>query len=315
VFSPEGTVFEVMAGRYNDKPTIEVYLHAHAGEDVRVDRVGRPSVYVPQATLTIGLAVQPDVLEGIGTQRSFRGRGLLGRILYTIPPSNIGHRRIDPPPVTDTARAAYQARMQALLALEPGSDEEGRPRPHLLRLSTEARAVHREFESWLEPRLKKGGELGDIADWAGKLAGAVARIAGVLYMAERVGKPAPWDTPVGEDTMKRAIGIGLYLIDQAKVAFRLMGATVDSLARRLLVWFRDSSIERFTVRGAQRALGERVESVREVRDVLAVLLQHRYIRLAPVREERKGRGRKPSPTYEVNPLWQPDELEDSEETE
>jgi hypothetical protein len=315
LFSAEGTVFEVMAGRYSDKPTFEIFLHAHAGEDVRVDRVTRPPVFVPEATLTIGLAVQPDVLEDIGTQKAFRGRGLLARILWAIPPSNIGHREIDPEPVTHAARAAYKARMKALLALEPGSDEEGKPRPHLLRLSTEARAVHRELMRWLEPRLIKGAELGDITDWAGKLAGAVARIAGVLHMAERAGDPAPWDTPVGEDAMNRAIAIGFYLIDQAKVAFRLMGETVDSLAHRVLVWLRDSSTERFTARDAQRVLGERVKNVREVRDVLAVLSRCRYIRLAPVREKPKGKGRPPSPTYEVNPLWQREELEESEETE
>ena len=50
IMSPEGDVFEMMAGRYttSGSPNLYVYLAGHAGDSVRVDRVGRDSESIPQ---------------------------------------------------------------------------------------------------------------------------------------------------------------------------------------------------------------------------------------------------------------------------
>ena len=49
VMAPEGDVFDLMAGRYSPTgmPNFGVYLRGHAGDDLRVDRVGRPDGVVP----------------------------------------------------------------------------------------------------------------------------------------------------------------------------------------------------------------------------------------------------------------------------
>jgi len=79
LMSPEGGVFDMMAGRYSQGvPNLDVYLKGHAGDALRVDRVGRPSDYIQNPALTIGLAVQPEVLRGLANKPGFRrGRGLL----------------------------------------------------------------------------------------------------------------------------------------------------------------------------------------------------------------------------------------------
>lgn len=64
LLSPEGGVFDMMAGRYQSGgPSLDVYLKGHAGDAIRVDRKGRPAEYVEQPALTVGLAVQPEVLR------------------------------------------------------------------------------------------------------------------------------------------------------------------------------------------------------------------------------------------------------------
>jgi len=61
LLSPEGDVFDQMAGRYNQTagPNLGVYLKGHAGDLLKVDRRGRPPEYVQRPCLTIGLTVQP----------------------------------------------------------------------------------------------------------------------------------------------------------------------------------------------------------------------------------------------------------------
>ena len=84
VMAPEGDVFDLMAGRYSatGMPNFGVYLRGHAGDDLRVDRVSRPAEIVPAPALTVGLAVQPEIIRGLAMRPGFRGRGLLGRFLY-----------------------------------------------------------------------------------------------------------------------------------------------------------------------------------------------------------------------------------------
>ena len=104
LLSPEGDVFDQMAGRYNQAagPNLGVYLKGHAGDLLKVDRRGRPPEYVQRPCLTIGLTVQPEVLRGLASRPGFGGRGLLARFLYCLPASLVGHRQ--PGPRTSPSR-------------------------------------------------------------------------------------------------------------------------------------------------------------------------------------------------------------------
>ncbi|HEY8599030.1 MAG TPA: DUF3987 domain-containing protein, partial [Thermomicrobiales bacterium] len=220
VLSPEGDVFEVMAGRYsNGTPNIGVYLKGHAGDEIRVDRQGRPSEFVKNPALTFGLTVQPEVLRGLAEKPGFRGRGLLGRFLYAVPESLVGRRNTDAPAMPATVRETYARKLTRLLSLPCGATAETTPAPHLLTLEPQARV----FMGWLarhiERELGEFGELGVMPDWGGKLLGAVARIAGLLHMAEHAETQAPWDIPVASHTVEDAWCIGEYLTHHARAAF------------------------------------------------------------------------------------------------
>jgi hypothetical protein len=43
---------------------------------------------VQRPCLTIGLTVQPEILQGLAGRPGFRGRGLLARFLYSLPASD-----------------------------------------------------------------------------------------------------------------------------------------------------------------------------------------------------------------------------------
>ena len=298
ILSAEGGPFEVMAGRYsrNGAPNFEVYLKGHGGDEIIVDRSGRAGERVAEPALTLGLAVQPAVLRRLAADPSFRGQGLLARLLYSVPESRVGRRDIDAPPVPQGVQARYGDTLAALLALPMPE------RPHVLRLATLAQERFRLFERWLEPRLAEHGDLGGVADWGGKLAGAVARIAGLLHGWQFArGCPRPWDIPIDRQTIEAAIAVGEYLIGHAGRAFAAMAADpVLADAGYILRWIAQRRPVAFTKRDIFEGTKGRFGRVDDLAPGLALLVSHEYLR--PREAGRSGGpGRPPSPTYEVNP--------------
>lgn len=305
VMSAEGDVFDLMAGRYSAKTTSNfgVYLKGHAGDPLRVDRVGRPPEFVQQPALTVGLAVQPDVIRGLAQKPEFRGRGLLARFLYALPASLLGRRNINPPPAPKSVLGDYHDKVLALLHIPFAKDQNGDPCPHVLTLDPGGRARLQRFEAWLEPRLSEFGELGRMTDWGGKIVGAVVRIAGLLHMADLVGTDAPWKVPISEAIIDRAISIGMYLIPHAKAAFAEMGADENvENARGILRWVEHKGLDSFTKRDVHQSARGAFRRATDVDAPLTVLVERGFIRQ---RQETStgGPGRHPSPTYEVNPRW------------
>lgn len=304
IMSAEGGIFELMAGRYSKDsgPHFEVFLKGHAGDTIRVDRVGRPPEYIYRPALTMALAVQPDVMTGLVRKQGFHGRGLLGRLLYSIPINLLGHRKIGAPPLPESVKEAYKQGMRRLLELPFDQDEKGRIKSFLLRFSKEASSRLREFEAWVEPRLAEFGNLGHMTDWAGKLVGAVVRICGLLHLAEHSESDAPWNVHISRETVERAIRIGEYLIPHARAAYACMGAdpAIED-AKRVLAWVQREGLRSFSKRQLFQALRGYFKRVSQLEPPLLVLQEHSYIRLQ-ASEARPGAGRKPSPVYEVNPL-------------
>ena len=301
--SPEGDTLESLVGRYSDTVNLSAVLKAHAGDNIRVDRIGRASEYIERAALTLGLTVQPAFLQGIATKPGFRGRGLLARFLYSWPQSPLGHRDVDAPPVPEAIRAAYQRGVLALLELPFGTDEDGEPAAHVLRLDAEAKQLLRDFMLWIEPQLGAFGEMATMTDWGGKLAGAVVRIAGLLHMAAHCNAPAPWQYPIEAATFKAAIRLGHYLLAHAKATFGEMGADQRiAAAQHVLRWIERSGSDSFTKQEVWQGTRGHFKTVDAMEPALRLLEQYNYIREREA-PQRQGPGRNPAPSYEVNPLW------------
>jgi len=241
LLSPEGDVFDLMAGRYSSSgaPNLGVYLKGHAGDDIRVNRANQDFTprYTHKPALSIGVAVQPEVLRGLTLKKGFRGRGLLGRFLYSLPQSLLGHRKINPCPVDSKIATAYQDKILNALRLEPNIDTDGNPCPHIITVGSDALQEIDRFAMQVEKHLGPGGDFAAMGDWAGKLVGAVCRIAGIFHSLIYATSGNPAKAQIDAETILGAIAIGEYLIPHAKAAFFEMGAdpAIDS-ARRILDW-------------------------------------------------------------------------------
>jgi hypothetical protein len=205
----------------------------------------------------------------------------------------------------ETYRKELQALARSLLDEAEAARMVGSGDLLVLTLDADAAAAVLAFEAEVEPRLHPHhGDVGHIADWASKLVGAVARIAGLLHLAARLRDG--WALPVDQATITDAIGIGRYLIAHALAVFDLMGGADPTLddARYLLAWIERSGVETFTRRELFTALPRgRFAKVDALDPSLALLVEHSYIRPLPLPERRSGPGRPASPGFEVNPLW------------
>jgi hypothetical protein len=298
VLSAEGGIFATLAGRYsNGVPSLEVFLKGHAGDMLRVDRKSRPAEHIDHPALTLGVAIQPELLRDIARMPGFRGRGLLARILYSLPPNTVGNRRPRdarpiPPPVADS----YTTNLHALVTtLADWTD------PAVLPLTPDAAEAVLTLEEHTEPRLHPDtGDLGHIADWAAKWVGAVVRIAGLLHLATHLRDG--WGRPIELTTIDQAARIGRYHLDHALAAFDDMGADpVLNDARHILDWITRTRPEAFTRRDLFTGISRgRFRKVADLDPPLDLLTQHAWIRPVPQPETNRP-GRPPSPAYDVHP--------------
>ncbi|MDP9459169.1 MAG: YfjI family protein [Actinomycetota bacterium] len=299
VISAEGGVFDVLAGRYSALPNLDIFLKGHAGDEVRVDRKGRPPEYIARPALTVCLAVQPAVLDTIGRNTTFAGRGLLARFLYSLPPSKVGHRVIGAPPVPEPVATAYADRVKTLaITMHTWTD------PAVLLLDPGATEILQTAEAEIEPKLGPGGELAGIVDWASKWLGAVARIAGLLHLAEH--GEAGVRRLIGQDTVHAALAIGDYFTAHALGVFELMriDRSLD-VARDLLAHVHARRIEKASVRELHVALSRsRFPKSEDVVTALTILEDYGWAERL-TQPPTTGPGRPPSPRYRFTPPQKP----------
>jgi len=300
VLSAEGDLFDIMSGRYGrdgQAPNLGVFLKGHAGDLLLVDRKGREPERIDKPALTIVVTIQPQVLLDIGRRPALRGRGLLARVLYCLPPDMVGFRRIDVATVPDDVCEEYHRQVKALaLSMAEWTD------PAILVLTPEARRLLSGYQEEIEPRLRaSGGDLADLRDWASKLAGAAVRLAGLLHLAGHLADG--YQRPVEAGAMERAIQLGRYFTEHARAAFRQMG--MDPLigdAHVILAWIKRTRAGEFSKRDLFRGVqSNEFQRAADLDEPLAVLVEHGYIRLAESPDSGKRGGRPASPRYAVNP--------------
>jgi hypothetical protein len=103
------------------------------------------------------------------------GRGLLGRFLYVMPKSKIGFRTLEEPSISKEVVKQYREAVRTLLKLK---EAKGQPQLCSLKLSIEAFQKWKEYAKLIEMLMgEEIGKLTHMTDWAGKLAGAIGRIA------------------------------------------------------------------------------------------------------------------------------------------
>lgn len=301
----EGGIFETLAGRYaNNVPNLDLFLKGWDGKETwRRDRVAEgESAIVRSPILTLGLAVQPDVLRGLGAKQGFRGRGLIGRFLFVLPESLMGNRDVDPPPVPADRRSWWGGTIRGLLDLPDERDEGGEIVTQEIAVTRQGKDALLEFAAEIEHLLKPEGDLRPISDWAGKLVGTTARLAGLLHLADA---PGNIKMPVPADAILRAQEIARCLIEHNKAALAEMGLDqTTELARGLLRWILRKGTETFTEREALEGMPRSHRRIKHLHEALEVLQERGYVRPLPVPAQR-GPGRPPSRIWETNPAAHP----------
>jgi hypothetical protein len=296
MISAEGGIFDIIAGRYSGNvPNLDVWLKGHSGDPIKVDRLGRAPDHIPSPALTLGLMIQPEVLNTIAANRQFRGRGLLARFLYAYPASKVGKRQIPAPAPDQKVIDTYHAEITALASGLAGWVGD----PAVLMLTETAHEAITAIERAVESTLVGDGELAPLADWGGKYVGAIARIAGILHLAEHGPEHGP-RTPVTAVTIGAAHRIGEYFKSCAINAFTEMGTDlVTADAVYLLVRIGQLGQEVVSERDLHVATKSRFKKKADLLPALDRLVEHGY--LMPIPPASTGeRGRPASPRYRVH---------------
>lgn len=298
ILSAEGGILDIIAGRYSGNvPNMDVFLKGHSGDPLKIDRKGRGPEYIRRPALTLGLMIQPIVLSTIAANRQFRGRGLLARFMYSFPTSRVGYRQIGAPPASQNIVNAYEAVVVGLASGMAGWLGD----PAVLTLTAKAGEAMLTIENAVEEALRDGGDLHQLADWGSKYCGAIARIAGMLHLAEHGPDTGP-RTPVTTETIVAARGLGEYYRACAVKAFAEMGAdpiTADAqyLLRRIIAL----DVDDLSGRDMFNAARSRFKSTQDMAPAVDKLMDHGWI--APIPQELPiGRGRPPSPRFKVHHL-------------
>lgn len=295
IVSAEGGIFDMLSGIYSKNVNIDVMLKGHSGDSIRVDRIGRNSESIMNPALTVLLTVQPNVLSGMMQNGTFRGRGLTARFLYCMPTSIVGQRKYRTAPIPAEVSRNYEVLIRNLLEDEQQAD------PEEITLSPDADRLLEDFSGEVECRLRT--EYADIADWAGKLVGAVLRIAGVLCRASVtrcyfLEDPEP--LIVNAEIMQNAISIGRYFTEHSRAAFSLMGAdTLVKQSQYLLDAICKNGLVEFTRRDIMR-LCRSFKTADKVQTVLNHLAEYGYIAMKGDNASN-GKGRPAGQVYLINP--------------
>ena len=304
VLSDEGGIFEIMAGLYNDgKANLDIFLKAHSGSAVRVDR-GSRTVKLDDPALTFGITVQPQIISEFsqGSKRRFRGTGTCARFLWSIPKSNIGKRDIrNRMSIPGQITTDYETGILNLLKITQAVAEDGNQKPWKLILSDEARECWLQFVQYVEAQQDDGGALEVIQDWSGKLPGAALRIAGLLHVGEygRTGTKEPSEYQViSKETMENALELCKLLIEHAKVAFGYIGAdpAIED-AKSAFQWITKEQRESFKQTDLLRTGKFNKSKVDRLHKALEILRDRHIISDA----RREDTPRKPTIFYDVNP--------------
>lgn len=264
LMSSEGGLFDMITGRYSDKTNLDPYLQAWSGDTINVDRIGRESITIERPLLTIGLTVQPTVIDRLAARPELAGRGLTARFMYSIPADTVGWRDMTRPDrQTSLARNIYATRLTDTarsLAIHEDTVT--------MRFDETAIRVFSEWRQQIEHRRRPDGDLYAMREWTTKLESSVVRVAALLAIADGQRTSQPVDLEV----LKRALAIGTYWIEHARAVHGAWGATkVQADALAIWRWMETHGHTEITERDLWRGVRRRFD---DVRDFMEPALQH-----------------------------------------
>ncbi|WP_044975363.1 YfjI family protein [Ruminococcus sp. HUN007] len=241
MISDEAGMLGNFSGRYsNNIPNLDLLLKTWNGETYISDRATRSSIILPKPYMSICLACQPYVFEGLISNPTFRGSGLTARFLYCFPESNIGFRKYDTPAVPEAVSENYRELICKLLSVKFAYHDETE---QYLHFDSKAYSEFVDYyNNFIEPHLIT--DMAFCKDWGGKYHGELLRLCGIIHCIRcALNNSNPAETPVTLDTFCNAVEIGEYFREQAIYAYSLGDVDLGTIkAEKVLAKIRSRHI-------------------------------------------------------------------------
>ena len=241
MISDEAGMLGNFSGRYsNNIPNLDLLLKSWNGETYISDRATRDSIILKKPYVSICLACQPYVFDSIINNSAFRGSGLIARLVYCFPKSNIGNRRYDTQPIPEDVAENYRKLVYRLLDNKFNYHGENE-----LYLHFDGQA-YKEFVDFYNNRIEKMlvSEMAFCKDWGGKYHGLILRLCGVIHCVKCVLNNAnPVEVKVPVDTFCNAIELAEYFREQAIYAYGMSDIDIATVkAERVLEKIRSKHV-------------------------------------------------------------------------
>jgi Protein of unknown function (DUF3987) len=226
------------------------------------------------------IMVQPEAAQAFLSDSLLRSQGLLSRILIASPPTMAGTRFYKSADEHDSSSIRAYSRVIGRLLEMPWPLADGKRNellPRVLRISSDAQEVWREFYNRIESRSGPGSELAVVREFAGKAAEHAARIAGVLAIVAD-----PGAQEIGADTMRNAAAlVEWYVGESQRLAAAAMTDPRIARAQRLLEWARartDAPADGISIRWVTRHAPTELRTKDTAEAAVAVLVNHGWLR-------------------------------------
>ncbi len=296
IFSAEGVPFEIMGGLYSKsgEANIDIFMNAYSVERAKRGRRGSGATSIDEPCSSIGIAVQPESVEGLGRNRRLRERGLVGRFKFLFPPSNLGNRKAEGEPFDQTAAAHYKNAVLRLYRRPWNKDREEKIIPYTITLSDQAYQLFTDYFDSIEVRMRPGGDLAEMTDIGGKAPTAAIKMAG-LFHGISVTAEFPSELEICETTMREAIVISELIIKHTAKTLGVMYLDEKTrLAKKVWRWIHGQRAEIFERRRCHQNMKCPSLNRDAIDQGLNELAERGFIR-----PSNQGKGKKV--TYTVNP--------------
>ena len=297
MISDEAGMLGNFSGRYSSNiPNLDLLLKSWNGETYISDRATRESLVLQRPYVSICLATQPYMFESMMSNTAFRGSGLIARMVYCFPNTNIGHRKYDTKPVPEKVSEMYGRLVYKLLNNKFSYKGENELQ---LRFDDEAYSLFVDYyNSYIEPMMLK--ELAFCRDWGGKYHGLIMRLCGIIHCVKCILNGIdPVEKLVETSTFCNAVEIGEYFREQAIYAYSIGDVDMATVkAERVLSKVRSKGIKQIRQNDLYKQCRcTMFSSAKDFDETVEMLEDYGYIH----RTELKGTNNKTMTDITVNP--------------
>jgi hypothetical protein len=208
------------------------WLSAHNAESAIVDRKTSGTVFIPSAAVCVVGGIQPAILQR-SLSLEHRESGLAARLLLAYPPRKA--KRWTEADIDPDAEAELARLFDRLYELQPTTDDDGEPRPGLVRLTPEAKAA---WIAYYNAHAVEQADLtGDMAAAWSKLEECAGRLALVVHYVRWAAGGVADETQLDAASMNAGIELTRWFKGEAKRVFAMLDESdAERDQRRLVEW-------------------------------------------------------------------------------